>query len=495
MLSIGAVGAEAVLLYLDSLGHQVLELERGSLGTRIWREVKRKRVRIPDLCCARCGVRIESRAKTSGGLSMSHSTRDAERSWDYGMTDSDWVAFPIVATEEKVWDSGELASQASLWREHSEVSFRVAGLINVFAVSAFRQMAPKISKPKGVTEGSEVQVCWNARFAPAPGRVTRQKGRRVYYVTDPSPERDRYFSLVEEQKAFLDTGERFELNQVVIGQVKPLTEEALKCKGGCDEDRVEGMVRSRERTLRFTGCKLARLLECGSLAGLIREVGRDPEEDPYVRMEAKAYLCEVGSESAEKEFGPVLLHGGDDQMRLEAAVALGETRTQSAFKLLHQVLTDERQPLFLRCACAFGIGRHGTEEAAECLVRAFGDVAREIREEALVALQGFGPEAERPLLHGLSDCRGDVAAGAAEVLRRRPEVPAEEVAELALRTTAPWPTWALAHIPRRLVSPHIARLRQERPEVQYAISVLWAFLESWIAENWTPFVRPGQGGP
>jgi len=66
MLSIGAVGAEAVLLYLDSLGHQVLELERGSLGTRIWREVKRRRGGIPDLCCARCGVRIESRAKTSG---------------------------------------------------------------------------------------------------------------------------------------------------------------------------------------------------------------------------------------------------------------------------------------------------------------------------------------------------------------------------------------------------------------------------------------------
>jgi hypothetical protein len=51
MLAVGAVGAQAVQQYLNSLGHDVVELERGSLATRIWRDVKRKRVRIPDLCC------------------------------------------------------------------------------------------------------------------------------------------------------------------------------------------------------------------------------------------------------------------------------------------------------------------------------------------------------------------------------------------------------------------------------------------------------------
>jgi len=49
MLAVGAVGARAVQQYLNSLGHDIIELERGSLGTRIWRDVKRKRVRIPDL--------------------------------------------------------------------------------------------------------------------------------------------------------------------------------------------------------------------------------------------------------------------------------------------------------------------------------------------------------------------------------------------------------------------------------------------------------------
>ncbi len=102
MLAVGAVGAKAVQTALNSRGHDVVELERGSLSTRIWRDVKRKRVRIPDLCCTRCGVRIESRAKTRPDLTMSHSPHDAERAWDYGMLDGDWIAFPILAADEEI---------------------------------------------------------------------------------------------------------------------------------------------------------------------------------------------------------------------------------------------------------------------------------------------------------------------------------------------------------------------------------------------------------
>ena len=98
MLGVGAVGAQAVQQYLNALGHNLVELERGSLATRIWRDVKRKRVRIPDLCRTKCGVRIESRAKAD--LAMSHSLSDAERAWHYGMLDSNWIAFPILSADK-----------------------------------------------------------------------------------------------------------------------------------------------------------------------------------------------------------------------------------------------------------------------------------------------------------------------------------------------------------------------------------------------------------
>ena len=108
MLAVGAVGAQAVQKEFAKLGHSLVELERGSLSTRIWRDVKRKRVRIPDLCCTLCGVRIESRAKTAPDLSMSHSPSVAERAWHYGMLNEDLVAFPIVEPTETVWSDGGL---------------------------------------------------------------------------------------------------------------------------------------------------------------------------------------------------------------------------------------------------------------------------------------------------------------------------------------------------------------------------------------------------
>ena len=40
--------------------------------TKLWKDVKRKRVRIPDLVCLRCGMRVECRAKTKADVSQSN---------------------------------------------------------------------------------------------------------------------------------------------------------------------------------------------------------------------------------------------------------------------------------------------------------------------------------------------------------------------------------------------------------------------------------------
>ena len=61
-ITIGAIGARAVAADLDRRGHEIFELENGATTTKLWKDVKRKRVRIPDLVCRRCGMRVESRA-------------------------------------------------------------------------------------------------------------------------------------------------------------------------------------------------------------------------------------------------------------------------------------------------------------------------------------------------------------------------------------------------------------------------------------------------
>jgi HEAT repeat protein len=250
------------------------------------------------------------------------------------------------------------------------------------------------------------------------------------------------------------------------------------------------MLASRERTVRFTGCKLARLAKAAELENHVRDLAEDSEEDAYVRMEAKSYLCEVAGDSADDQFRAILLGDPDEQMRLEAAVTLAETRTSTSFDLLRKVLEDTAQPLFLRSACAWGIGCHRTQAAAEVLVQAFADVAPEIREEALLALYDLGAIGFDPLIRGLDASSAAIAAGAAETLRRIHGAPAKDIAALAERSSSTWPTWTLAHLSKDAVAPYVAALQSTRPDVHYAISVLWNFLESWIANDWTPRATP-----
>jgi len=159
-------------------------------------------------------------------------------------------------------------------------------------------------------------------------------------------------------------------------------------------------------------------------------------------------------------------------------------------RLLRTVLEDATQPLFVRSACAWAIGCHGTKEAAEVLVQAFADVAAEIREEALVALYDLGAVGFDPLLKGLEASSAAIAAGAAETLRRIHGPPAKEIAALAERSSSTWPTWTLAHLSKDAGAPYVAALQPRQPDVHYAISVLWNFLESWIAHDWTPRATP-----
>src|SRR6266511_664000 len=84
-LAIGAIGARAVFDNLKSQGHQPIELERGSMSYKILKQIKIKRVRVPDLVCLNCGIRFEARAKTQLEISMSHSLSDPERGWEFSI--------------------------------------------------------------------------------------------------------------------------------------------------------------------------------------------------------------------------------------------------------------------------------------------------------------------------------------------------------------------------------------------------------------------------
>jgi hypothetical protein len=53
--------------------------------------------------------------------------------------------------------------------------------------------------------------------------------------------------------------------------------------------------------------------------------------------------------------------------------------------------------------------------------------------------------------------------------------------------------WLLGHLPREQVAPAIAGLQTQAPELHYAVTLLWTFVESWIAKHWE--LRPGFSFP
>ena len=399
------------------------------------------------------------------GYGCPHSTSDAERAWDYGMLDDDWVAFPILSAEDDVRDVGTLTPRRSLWRERVLTSWKAEGHINIFEVSEFRRTPFKPMGQKGPTEGAELQIEWNARFASIDGRVTEVGANRIRYAKADRTGRSGYCRPGHGQRAFVAVDDAVRTHQVVAGDVAPLGVDRLRCRQGCDERRIEQMLLSHERTSRFTGCKLARLARADSLGDAIRALAQDPAEDIYVRMEARSYLCDVLAESTDLWFRPTLLEHPDGQMRLETVVALAETLTQGAFELLRVVLEDQRQPSFLRSACAWALGCHGSGDAAECLVRAFADIAPEIRNEALLALEQLGTPGVESLVAGLHQGVPDIAAGSAEALRRMGTIAAphrDQIVRLAEQGASTWPTWTLAHLRRDDVEQQLAALQHRR---------------------------------
>ncbi len=123
-LAVGAAGTKATLARLKEIGFEPIELERGSSGFKIWKRIKIKRVRMPDILCLRSGLRFESRGKTKLEISMSHSRSNPERAWDAGLAATDYV---VVVLCEQASDS------IVDWRPASPVHFvQVKGMQDAY---------------------------------------------------------------------------------------------------------------------------------------------------------------------------------------------------------------------------------------------------------------------------------------------------------------------------------------------------------------------------
>jgi hypothetical protein len=160
----------------------------------------------------------------------------------------------------------------------------------------------------------------------------------------------------------VESGQPVLENQVIASKLMPIIGTAQACPDALPANHIASLLVSRERTQRFAGIKLARVRSERGFGDIAAELAADREEDVYIRLEAVSYLVAVGGRSAKAAFGEYL-DSTDEQTRLEAVIAVGESATPDAVEFLSEILDDHRTPYFLRSAAAWGLSRVGGEYA------------------------------------------------------------------------------------------------------------------------------------
>lgn len=505
-IAMGAIGSRAVKVDLAAHGHEVVELERGSLDAKIWNGVKRKRVRIPDLVCVCCGQRVEVRTKSEPKLSMSHSPTIPERRWDYGMVGDDLISTPICSkiqvTDTQTiphWTRGLLVDDTSYWSEKEWVTWQLDGAVNYFTVQAFRSARPDTTQTKGAEEGSETTLIWRSCFSPCDGVVKSITDANISVLcngTDEVMRRGR-----KGMAPVVAVGDVVHGNQILACNVPPQSVENLKCKGGLSQEGIVEMLSSPHLPVRFAGVKLARVRCDKGLRDKIAGIASDADEDIYIRLEAKVYLAAVHDYSINSLFADDLA-AMDKADQLEAVIAIGEIGTEAAAKILAGILANQSESYFLRSAAAYCLGRIDSPVSREALIQAFTAQTHRVREDALAALAdvGFGAMAE--LLSGVNHSDEQIQAGCAEVLRwitlRSDTATVEQqiapsIADILSREDRSlMAVWLGGQMPEPIMQAALGEVLGRDSRLAYSLAVSWAFARSWIVPIHDAFQRPKQ---
>jgi HEAT repeat protein len=466
-IAIGATGTRRVFQDLDQQGHDPMELERGSMSFKIWKAIKIKRVRVPDILCLLCGHRVESRGKTKLEITMSHSLSAQERGWDSGLDDSDRVALvhcQRVGPGPLDWSASALVQYIRV--EPMRETFR-AGLV-------------KQERPKGASEGFEVRITWPAALASAVGVVEEVTDRTIRFrkMAD-----QRIVSVRRQRSAvtlrpLVKAGDPVQPTQIVASVV-PVTAE-WPCPGGSDAPHYVELSHSASLSDRYTAVKaLGRFDRPEATQALLERMG-DAKEHIYVRVDAAAGLMRR-SHPTGADFLATTLHDTYLENRLESAIVLGEVATSKAASLLIATLQDPEQDPEIRAGAAWALGEIGTKDALPALVQSFNALDMIVRIEAARALAKLARRHLDDVLQIFPESSTQERPGIAWALSKAGGFTFAQVLPTAVdEDSRQWLAYIIGTQDREAILPAIEALASRDPQVYFAVTVLWKIIASWV---------------
>ena len=467
-LAIGAVGTKKVLSDLAEQGHTPIELERGSTGYKIWKTIKIKRVRVPDILCINSGIRVESRAKTNLTISMSHSSADETRGWNFGMKDEDYVALVVC----------ERSGQEPIdWIADDNVQY-----IKVFDLrTALEDNKVVEEKPKGAEEGFEARLTWPCAVASSDGVISEIANRLKFKRSSDQ----RTISLALCKKGIELTPCVVENEPIrryqILASVAPISKEIPDRDIDLERYYLD-MLNSTSISDRYGAAKAYSFWTDQFNSGPLEDRINDEAEHIYVKLEAAAALAR-----SDYQFGYDFIESAINsdylEHRLEAVIILGELPSARSGQVLTRVLTDETQHEEIRSGAAWALGELNLEATIPSLVSAFNEVSLPIRKEAARSLQKMchshvntvldnfcdASESERP---GISWALGNFDQWDLQTLIDR-----IDQGNLDMRQ---WGSYIIGNSDSNRIINGIEALKKTDPQLYFAATVLWKITSSWV---------------
>lgn len=393
-LTMGAVGVRATISHLRREGFEAIELERHCASNKIW-ATKVKRLRLPDILCARTGLRVEVRAKSELRVRMSDAPSNPERRWDVGQRDDDVVAFVACA--------GGAAPKAA------------CGPPVFFLVGDLRATvdSTKLGPPKSASEGAERDREWKCIVPSQDGEVIHVTKDRV--VVQMAGGRRQTYRLAD-KAPYVGTGDRFLGGASIIAGVAPrlaplaaakrITWDPLASLGA--PDAVDRYAAAKAMPHRQHGAKGRKAL----LAAI------KIETDDRVALEMAASAARIGADAGVEHIVAVVTNHARGDLRMEAVLILSELGTAIAAQELKRIaVAPELVGNELRQAATWGLGKAGCRAYAE-LLDLLGDQDDAV---ALHAIAAFGTDTPAEVIASLVEMlRGEnprARAAASEALR------------------------------------------------------------------------------
>ena len=471
-LALGAAGANATINLLRAMGFDPIELERGSTGFKIWKKIKIKRVRVPDILCLKTGIRFESRGKTKVEISMSHSLKDPKRAWDAGMRDDDLVSIVVFAQNND-----------------SPIDLKQISPVHFVSVRDMRQAFSEgqiaITKPKGVEEGSEIRVMWTCASANQRSVVSAVKPGKIS-LTSISKARKQSIQLNRNKGKItllpqVNVGETVETNQIVASVVPVNTE--LQCPTSVSEAYFINKLASVNLSERYAAAKALRYRGYTTAKPVLEARMSDVAEDIYVQLEAAASLAAYdypnGWEFMENKLRSSVMTV-PLETQLETVIVISEIPKSRSEQLLMEVLRDPQRNDELRAGAAWALGQFASAASASALVDTFNSSPLEIKIEAARALLRIAEPQIPHLIDLLKNVDPAKRDGLSWVLARIGKFNPSDIVIKADENLRKWTSYIIGYGKEKFVQGDVEAICKADPEVYFAASMLWQILASWV---------------